>query len=382
MFLKITPYHIVKYTPRNDGSFSFFTTAAYHIKKGHTLANIVYLNKHSSEIQKVNIEPVKWFSGYFTWLSSWVSTAILLSGNSGGDLDVQANIITKFIKIAKNLRNLNNFQAVAAIIAGLKSQPISRLKSVWKKVQKRIILWFTQLGTLISVDDNFKVYRESILSIKDHGALPFLAPSLRDFTFIQDGNPSHVVVDGKRILNLEKLKLFGRQLFSILRFQNYLPTYNTDIDPSLALSILSEDIKDEEELYRQSYKYEKISESVIDKDDMIDEKKHFQFSPSCLNINEWTETDVVNFFISLGFEHQAEISENLKTDGKNLVKIWQEKKLDELGFVKIGNTKRVNRLIINLLNGMECCIALHACMHMYIYIDISFFFFFFFFQTI
>lgn len=63
-------------------------------------------------------------------LPLWVATQIL--SEAEGKLRNRAKIVSNFIKIASELRKVNNFNAVMEITAGLQLSPIYRLKKTWE----------------------------------------------------------------------------------------------------------------------------------------------------------------------------------------------------------------------------------------------------------
>ena len=69
------------------------------------------------------------FSCVVAWqVSRWVSCEIVQTY----DLKERVALVTKFVKIAKECRMLNNFNAVMEIVSGLNSSPVHRLKKTWK----------------------------------------------------------------------------------------------------------------------------------------------------------------------------------------------------------------------------------------------------------
>merc|ERR1711974_242745 len=87
-----------------------------------------------------------------------------------------------------------------------------------------------------------------------------VAVHLRDLTFTQDGNTD--IVYGK-LINYEKLQLFGKQIFELLRFQTLRYELEKDIETFMFLLRLRH--LEEEDLYAQSIAIEPpASASLID----------------------------------------------------------------------------------------------------------------------
>ena len=57
-------------------------------------------------------------------VSKWVITELVTEGNT----KVRAGLYERFVAVAQNLEKLNNFNGCIAILTGLQSSPIYRLK--------------------------------------------------------------------------------------------------------------------------------------------------------------------------------------------------------------------------------------------------------------
>jgi son of sevenless-like protein len=64
-------------------------------------------------------------------MSAWVMTEVL----KGNTPRVRAATVQFFLRVAKHCNELNNFNGVFEIIAGLQSSAIARLKKSWEKVE-------------------------------------------------------------------------------------------------------------------------------------------------------------------------------------------------------------------------------------------------------
>eukprot|EP01100_Stratorugosa_tubuloviscum_P004893 TRINITY_DN223_c0_g1_i14.p2 TRINITY_DN223_c0_g1~~TRINITY_DN223_c0_g1_i14.p2 ORF type:complete len:411 (-),score=67.91 TRINITY_DN223_c0_g1_i14:1898-3130(-) len=81
--------------------------------------------KFTKRDQSINISN---FSQHFNSSASWVVSEILAIQN----IKQRANVITRFIEVAKHLFRLRNFSGLMQVIGGLGSTPIYRLKETWK----------------------------------------------------------------------------------------------------------------------------------------------------------------------------------------------------------------------------------------------------------
>ncbi|KAH8114602.1 ras GEF [Phellopilus nigrolimitatus] len=130
-------------------------------------------------------------------IANWVNSTIL----SKEDSRKRAALVKQFISVADRCRNLHNFSSMAAIISGLNSPPIRRLKRTWEQVNGRFM---SQLGTCeMTLDStkNFTNYKAT-LSQTNPPCIPFIGVYLTTLTFINDGSkdflPGNLVNFGKR----------------------------------------------------------------------------------------------------------------------------------------------------------------------------------------
>ncbi|EGC30334.1 hypothetical protein DICPUDRAFT_157929 [Dictyostelium purpureum] len=116
-------------------------------------------------------------------LPLWVATEIVQEER----LAKRANLIKKFISIADQCKNLNNFNAVMEILSGLNLTPVFRLKKTWETIPRKYLATFRHLNSLMAPKFNFKVYRD-VLHTKNLPCLPFLGVYLTDLTFLEEGS--------------------------------------------------------------------------------------------------------------------------------------------------------------------------------------------------
>lgn len=67
----------------------------------------------------------------FNEVSNWVASEIVKQPQ----LFHRVVIIEKFIEVAQELQRLHNLNGLTAVIGGLNSSPVSRLKRTWAKVK-------------------------------------------------------------------------------------------------------------------------------------------------------------------------------------------------------------------------------------------------------
>ncbi|KAG9120403.1 hypothetical protein FRC07_004115 [Ceratobasidium sp. 392] len=116
-------------------------------------------------------------------IASWVAFSVL----EKEDARRRAAIIKQFIIVAERCRSLHNYSSMAALIAGLNSPPIRRLKRTWEAVQTRWTSMLDDVESTLDSGKNFTGYKQRLKQV-DAPCVPFLGVYLTVLTFIQDGN--------------------------------------------------------------------------------------------------------------------------------------------------------------------------------------------------
>lgn len=131
-------------------------------------------------------------------ITGWVAEAIL----NQYEIKKRINIIKHFVGVAEHCRKLNNFSTLTAIISGLNSAPIHRLKRTWEMANAKTMTTLEQLNKVMQSTKNFSEYREMIHGVNPP-CVPFLGVYLTDLTFIEDGNPNQIK-KSKNLINFSK----------------------------------------------------------------------------------------------------------------------------------------------------------------------------------
>lgn len=106
-------------------------------------------NHLSADADKTNLEGFsngyenyKSFENLINRESFWPTTEICSEPN----VNKRADLIKKFIKVAKICKDLKNYNSLMCIITGLTLTPVSRLKVTWDKVPAKIIKLYDELS--------------------------------------------------------------------------------------------------------------------------------------------------------------------------------------------------------------------------------------------
>lgn len=174
----------------------------------------------------------------FNDVSSWVTTEIV---NQTENLKNRIAMIEKFIQIAQQFLELNNFNGVMEVLAGLQSAAVHRLKKTWAGVKRKSNDKFDEFKTLMSNRGSYKNFRHMLHNV-DPPCIPYLGVYLTDLTFIEDGNPNTLNESG--LINFSKRRKIASVIRDIQQFQQ--THYSLEVvaplkDFSLNLQVLSED---------------------------------------------------------------------------------------------------------------------------------------------
>ncbi|KAI9352578.1 ras guanine nucleotide exchange factor domain-containing protein [Obelidium mucronatum] len=217
--------------------------------------------------------------GHFNFISAWVVTRVLM----GKKPKSRAKMIFKFVEVAQELRRLNNFNTLMAVLSGLTSTPIHRLKQTQSVLQlanplqhqqqqheksdaeqQRCIQTLRDLSNLMSPDKSFANYRSALKSVAESGepCIPYLGVMYRDLIYIEEGNKDFLA-DGVSV-NVAKALMMGDVLLTLQYFQSRL--HQIKRDPYILGLILESTALSSEQSYHLSLELEprqQISQPVI-----------------------------------------------------------------------------------------------------------------------
>jgi son of sevenless-like protein len=116
-------------------------------------------------------------------IANWVADSVLVHDDSRK----RATILKQFIIVADRCRSLHNYSSMVAIVSGLNSPPIRRLKRSWEQVNHRHVSQLNTCEMTIDSGKNFTNYRTTLARIAPP-CVPFIGVFLTTLTFIQDGS--------------------------------------------------------------------------------------------------------------------------------------------------------------------------------------------------
>ncbi|MCL4137815.1 UNVERIFIED_CONTAM: hypothetical protein GTU68_020311, partial [Idotea baltica] len=135
----------------------------------------------------------------------WVCSEVCSEHN----IHKRAKIVKQFIKIARYCKDLNNFNSMFAILSGLGSTSVNRLRQTWARVPNRYRKIFSDLETVMDPSQNMKNYRKLASSSSSQAPMiPFYPIVKKDLLFLNEGNDDEV--DG--LINFEKLRTISKSI--------------------------------------------------------------------------------------------------------------------------------------------------------------------------
>ncbi|KAG8920871.1 hypothetical protein FRC01_000548, partial [Tulasnella sp. 417] len=167
-------------------------------------------------------------------IASWVAEQVL----SKDEPRRRSAYIKQFILIAERCREMNNFSTMAALLAGLNSPPIRRLKRTWDVIPPRVTAQLDDVEKTLDSGRNFKGYRQLLATVAPP-CIPFLGVYLTTLTFIQDGNKDMLNKENN-LINFGKRQKAAEVIREIKTYQSRpynlteLPNVQDLIEKSLA----------------------------------------------------------------------------------------------------------------------------------------------------
>ena len=134
-------------------------------------------------IQDDMANPVQRSIKIVNYLSDWVATLVLVQTQRKN----RARLFEKFILVASHLRDLENFDALMGVLAGLNSQPVHRLDADYENLKTRSSYKkFRSLNRLMASDKGYAAYRMALAS-SNAERIPYLGCHLQDLTRFSEG---------------------------------------------------------------------------------------------------------------------------------------------------------------------------------------------------
>ena len=160
-----------------------------------------------------SLKNVNRYINYFNHVAQWVANMILLRDKAKH----RAQIMEKFMYIALKLRQLNNYNGLAAVLAGINGTAIHRLAQTRALVPQDVQKRYARLVILMGTQKSHFAYRLAWEN-SPLPRIPFMPLHRRDLISAEEGSKTFVGTRGDRI-NWKKFEVLGEVLLPIMKSQ-------------------------------------------------------------------------------------------------------------------------------------------------------------------
>ncbi|KAL2130762.1 hypothetical protein VTI74DRAFT_5980 [Chaetomium olivicolor] len=208
---------------------------------------------HDQKEKCRNLKSVNRMVSHFNHVAQWVANMILIRDKAKH----RAPILEKFMVVAQRLRQLNNYNGLAAVLAGINGTAIHRLTQTRALVAPDVQKRFAGLVLLMGTQKSHFAYRLAWEN-SPLPRIPFMPLHRRDLVSAEEGSRTFVGPDGDRI-NWKKFEVLGEVLLPIMKSQGqpYPHLQRHDIVRMLLLDLIMP--TDDEDIYQRSIQVEPSS---------------------------------------------------------------------------------------------------------------------------
>jgi hypothetical protein len=150
---------------------------------------------------------------HFNHVAKWVANMVLIRDKAKH----RAPCLEKFMVIATKLRKLNNYNGLAAVLAGINGTEIHRLAQTRALVSPDVQKQFARLVLLMGTQKSHFAYRLAWEN-SPLPRIPFIPLHRRDLVSAEEGSRTFVGPNGDRI-NWKKFEVLGEVLLPIMKSQ-------------------------------------------------------------------------------------------------------------------------------------------------------------------
>ncbi|XP_073753378.1 ras guanyl-releasing protein 3 isoform X6 [Callorhinus ursinus] len=167
----------------------------------------------------------------FNGISKWVQLMVL----SKPTPQQRAEVITKFINVAKKLLQLKNFNTLMAVVGGLSHSSISRLKETHSHLSSEVTKNWHEMTELVSSNGNYCCYRRAFADCEGF-KIPILGVHLKDLIAVHVIFPDWTEDNKVNIVKMHQLSVTLSELVSLQNASHHLEP-NMDLINLLTLSL-------------------------------------------------------------------------------------------------------------------------------------------------
>lgn len=168
---------------------------------------------HDQKEKCRNLKNVNRMVSHFNHVAHWVSNMILIRDKAKH----RAPCLEKFIVVAQRLRQMNNYNGLAAVLAGINGSAIHRLAQTRAAISAEAQKRHAGLALLMGTQKSHFAYR---LAWENSSLprIPFMPLHRRDLVSAEEGSKTFVGPNGDRI-NWKKFEVLGEVLLPIMKSQ-------------------------------------------------------------------------------------------------------------------------------------------------------------------
>jgi hypothetical protein len=165
---------------------------------------------------------------HFNYLADWVINFIILRDKPKH----RALMLEKFYRVARELRKLNNYNSLAAVVSGINNASVYRLQATKDLIPEHAAKDFKRLEVLMSPQKSHAAYRLAWENTSGE-RIPYLPLHKRDLVSASEGNRTFVGdvpkapkdapqgdMDQDARINWKKFEIMGEVIVSVQRAQS------------------------------------------------------------------------------------------------------------------------------------------------------------------
>ncbi len=153
-----------------------------HLNEKITYHELLFVAQHDNKYHKNEneiITPIEILIDHFHKLNYMVLHSILIEDKNDG---IRMQTIKHILKICEELKILNNYHGLFALIAGLNNSSIQKLDILWKN--KKYSNTFIEFSDIINPTKNYKNYRDIIKKNTKNNFIPYIGITISDIKHI------------------------------------------------------------------------------------------------------------------------------------------------------------------------------------------------------
>ena len=151
---------------------------------------------------------------HFNWLAAWVKNYVLFRDKPKH----RAIMLEKFMRIGRKLREMNNYNALGAIIAGIKSSCVQRLVATRDLISPQGGKDYARLELLMNSSKSHAAYRLAWENTTTE-RIPYLPLHLRDLASAEQGSSTFLGDEKNGKINWRKFEIMGEVVVGMQRAQ-------------------------------------------------------------------------------------------------------------------------------------------------------------------